>query len=88
MSKIELTLAPTYVPTWTLVDAIRELFQNALDQEVQNPENKASWEYHKDEQKSNKCSFKKKHSTINSTIGINTDRLQNNNQNIYFGESL
>ena len=51
MSKIELTLAPTYVPTWTLVDAIRELFQNALDQEVQNPENKASWEYHKDEQK-------------------------------------
>ena len=51
MSKIELTLAPNYVPTWTLVDAIRELFQNALDQEAQNPENKASWEYRDDEQK-------------------------------------
>ena len=48
MSKIELTLVPTYVPNWTCVDAIRELFQNALDQEAQNPENKASWEYHDD----------------------------------------
>ena len=48
MSKIELTLAPTYVPNWTYVDAIRELFQNALDQEAQNPENKANWEYHDD----------------------------------------
>ena len=45
MSKIELTIAPDYVPTWTVVDAIRELFQNALDQEKQNPENVASWEY-------------------------------------------
>lgn len=48
MSKIELTLAPTYVPSWTCVDAIRELFQNALDQEAQNPENKANWEYRDD----------------------------------------
>jgi len=45
MSKIELTLAPNYVPTWTLVDAVRELFQNALDQQRQNSENEASWHY-------------------------------------------
>lgn len=45
MSKIELTLAPSYVPTWTLVDAVRELFQNALDQQKQNNENEASWNY-------------------------------------------
>lgn len=45
MSKIELTLAPNYVPTWTLVDAVRELFQNALDQQKQNSENEASWNY-------------------------------------------
>lgn len=45
MSKIELTIAPNYVPTWTIVDAIRELFQNALDQEKQHPDNKASWAY-------------------------------------------
>lgn len=47
MKKIELTLAPTYVPSWTYVDAIRELFQNALDQEAQYPGNAASWRYDK-----------------------------------------
>lgn len=45
MRKIELTIASDYVPDWTIVDAIRELFQNALDQEVQSPANKASWSY-------------------------------------------
>lgn len=45
MSKIELTISPNYVPKWTTVDAVRELFQNALDQEVQNPINKAHWQY-------------------------------------------
>lgn len=45
MKKLELSLASDYVPGWTIVDAIRELFQNALDQEVQQPENTASWEY-------------------------------------------
>lgn len=48
MTKIELTIAPNYVPTWTIVDAIRELFQNALDQQKQNPENVASWDYDKE----------------------------------------
>ena len=45
MSKIELTIAPNYVPNWTYVDAVRELFQNALDQQKQNNENEASWNY-------------------------------------------
>lgn len=45
MSKIELAISPNYVPTWNYVDAIRELFQNALDQEAVNPENKCSWSY-------------------------------------------
>ena len=48
MSKIELTIAPNYVPSWTIVDAVRELFQNALDQEKQHPANKASWSYNKE----------------------------------------
>lgn len=32
MKKLELTIASDYVPSWTIVDGIRELFQNALDQ--------------------------------------------------------
>lgn len=45
MSKIELTIAPNYVPNWTYVDAVHKLFQNALDQATQNPDNAASWDY-------------------------------------------
>lgn len=45
MRKIELSLARDYVPSWTITDGIRELFQNALDQEIECVDNKASWEY-------------------------------------------
>lgn len=45
MKKIELTIASDYVPSWGIADAMRELFQNALDQEIQCNDNKASWEY-------------------------------------------
>lgn len=48
MSKIELTISPNYVPTWTYLDAVRELFQNALDQEAQNPANVMRWSYDED----------------------------------------
>lgn len=45
MTKIELTISPDYVPNWTVVDAVRELFQNAIDQQEQYSDNKMSWEY-------------------------------------------
>lgn len=48
MRKIELTISPGYVPGWTIVDAVRELFQNALDQEKQHPGNDMDWSYEAD----------------------------------------
>jgi hypothetical protein len=50
MTKYELSLTKDYVPDWTLVDAMRELFQNALDQETTVSDNKMFWEYHEDVQ--------------------------------------
>lgn len=38
-TKFEMSLSPEYVPHWTMVDAIREIFQNALDQQTTNPSN-------------------------------------------------
>lgn len=45
MTKYELSLAPNYVPEWGVVEAARELFQNAIDQETVDPSNKMFWEY-------------------------------------------
>ena len=41
----ELTLTPDYVSDWTFNDAIRELIQNGIDQEVLDKENHFSVEY-------------------------------------------
>jgi hypothetical protein len=48
MTKYELSITKDYVPGWTLVDAMRELFQNALDQETVMPDNTMFWEYHEE----------------------------------------
>lgn len=45
MSKYELTISTGYVPSWTYVEAVRELFQNAIDNERINPDNKMLFEY-------------------------------------------
>lgn len=45
MSKYELSLTTDYAHNWTLSDGIRELFQNALDAETQDPKAIASWDY-------------------------------------------
>lgn len=44
-SKFELTIDVNYVKGWGIAQAIRELFQNARDEEVQNPENTAFFGY-------------------------------------------
>lgn len=45
MGKYELSISPDYVPDWGIVDAIRELFQNALDQQTVEPDNEMFFSY-------------------------------------------
>ena len=44
-SRYELTISTKYVPDWTYIQAIRELFQNALDNEIKNKANKMEFDY-------------------------------------------
>jgi hypothetical protein len=50
MTKYELSISANYVGTWTIVDAIRELFQNALDEQVKDAANKLFFEYDSDKE--------------------------------------
>lgn len=45
MAKHQLTLSPEYVKDWTYLEAVRELFQNALDNQTTNPENEMYFSY-------------------------------------------
>lgn len=45
MTKFQLTMSPDYVRDWTYVQAVREIFQNALDNETVNPENEMFYSY-------------------------------------------
>ena len=49
MSKYELSISAAYVPTRGVVEGAREFFQNALDEQVADPENKMFFEYDEDE---------------------------------------
>lgn len=44
-SKFELSISTGYVPDWGITEAFRELYQNAIDNETINPENKASFSF-------------------------------------------
>lgn len=50
MSKHQLTISPSYVSDWTYVEAIRELFQNALDNQVAEEGNDLYFNYNEEEQ--------------------------------------
>lgn len=49
-SKYELTISTDYVSNWGIVESIRELFQNAIDNEITNPENEMYFDYNAEEQ--------------------------------------
>lgn len=48
MRRFELGMTIDYASSWTVVDAVREFFQNAIDEEKENPENKMSFYYDED----------------------------------------
>lgn len=73
-SKYELSISTDYVPDWTYVEAIREIFQNALDNEIANPENKMGFDYDEESQRlivSNKTSVLNPESLL---LGSSTKR--------------
>lgn len=49
-SRFELSLSANYIEHWGVVEAIRELFQNSLDQETENVENKMFFDYDSSEE--------------------------------------
>ena len=45
MPNLELTISPEYVGDWNIQAAIREIYQNALDQQTVDPENELLFDY-------------------------------------------
>lgn len=59
MRKYELSIDVNYVKDWGVSEAIRELFQNSVDEEQVNPSNKSFFGYNEEKQEltiGNKCS--------------------------------
>lgn len=50
MQRYELSLSYDYVSSWTYLEAVREIFQNALDEETVNSKNKMFIEYDSEKQ--------------------------------------
>lgn len=50
MRKYELSISADYVPEWGVVEAVREFFQNSIDEEQRDPGNKMFFEYDKEGQ--------------------------------------
>lgn len=45
MRKYELSISADYVPAWGVVEAVREFFQNAVDEETRDASNKMMLRY-------------------------------------------
>ncbi len=50
MAKYQLTLSPDYLADWGVSEAVRELFQNVLDNQTQEPSNEMFFSYDEQEQ--------------------------------------
>jgi len=50
MRKYELSISADYVPEWGITEAVREFFQNAIDEEVKDTGNRMFFQYDKETQ--------------------------------------
>ena len=50
MRKYELSISADYVPEWGTTEAIREFFQNSIDEETRDPGNKMFFDYDEKEE--------------------------------------
>ena len=48
MRKYELSISVDYVPSWGIVEGVREFFQNAIDEETRDSSNKMMFSYDAD----------------------------------------
>lgn len=73
-SKYELTISTKYVPDWTCVEAVRELLQNAIDNEAVDENNKYEVVYLADEEKLNISNKSSKLTLDTLLLGVSTKR--------------
>lgn len=45
MRKFELSISADYVPEWGVTEAVREFFQNSIDEETRDSSNKMFFDY-------------------------------------------
>lgn len=51
MRKYELSISADYVPEWEIIEAVREFFQNSIDEETRDSSNKMFFDYDEEQQK-------------------------------------
>lgn len=85
MAKYELSLSRDYVPDWTIVDGVREIFQNALDQQTTVEDNEMFFDY---DEESQILSIGNKKSVLNpSTLLLGSSSKRGDDNTIgQFGE--
>lgn len=85
MRKYELSISSDYVPSWGIVEAVREFFQNAIDEETRDSSNKMMLSY--DEEKET-LTIGNKHSELdiktllfgNTTKNTDTEMIGNHGE--------
>lgn len=78
MKRYELGMSLDYVASWGIVEAVRELFQNCLDEETLDPENKMSFNYDEETEILRIGNRKGKLETRTLLLGTSTKRNDKN----------